>query len=259
MGLEVNRPQKPYFDKAQDASKAETALAIAAGVFAILATILDGVLLSTWWGTFAMTITILLSLGVCIARGVYACALHEAETERRRGFTDNAFDVKLSKTKSERYYDTDDMVFGVKKALANVHQSCLSTIRISELMLKRVIPGIVITAVVLIVCAVIGFQRIIIVAPVFNVLVSVLMLRSAFDTILLHREMVNIEVAIRSLWQAYSVQDDDSTFVANAFFLVIRYECAITRASTILDGKIYSDTRLELLREWEQIRTRYNI
>lgn len=263
MEIEVIRPQKDHFIMAEKANKACNVFAIAAGAFALAAAIFGKVIPSmisySWWNTVSTSAAIILALGACISKIVYACFVHDAETERRRGFVDNAFNVKLSSVKSERYYDTDDIPFGVTKLLADMHQSCLTTERITRLMRNRCTPRLVILAIILIVFAVIGFGKVVFIEPILNLLVAVFLLRDTLSVFLLRRETKEIETASRALWESINKHGINESITAKVFYLVIRYECALTRANIILDGKIYEQTRQELLHEWEQIRLRYDI
>lgn len=263
METEVIRPQKNYFLIAEKANGTSNAFAIAAGLFALITAILAKsipyLISHSLWNIVSTSVAVFLALGACVSKIVYACSMHDAETERRRGFVDNAFNVKLSSVKSERYYDTDDIPFGVPKLLADMHQSCLSTERITQLMIKRCIPRLVVMAIVLIVFAAIGFGKVVFIEPMLNLLVAGLLLRDILSVFLLYKETREIESATRALWESVKTHDNNESIIANVVYLVIRYECALTRANIILDEKIYEQTRQELLHKWGQIRSRHDI
>lgn len=257
MELKVIRPQKEAFEKTTQISVYSSRVIMVASVFSCCYSIAaQNLTISDQIASIATGITAFLTIASWALKIWYACKFHEAESQKHQGLIDNAFGVKLAQIKSENYYDNDDVNAGISKLVANVHESCLFTARILKKTIEKKAPFIWLPMVVILVCAVIGFAHIPFIDSIFMLLLSELMLGDIVAIYILKNKAKKLEAEFRRIWQ---IQERNTLFSASALYVVIEYESLISRMQMLLDEKVYEEQKINIEKEWSEIRMRYGI
>ena len=192
----------------------------------------------------------------------YSQHFRKAEDERRKGFFDKSFGTKMASIDSKGYYDTDDIDDGYKKFLANLHENCLYSSKISEEMLNKVQGKSV--------CIFLAFV-LLTVANIFKVqttiaLINILMVADvigAYNSLKYYQsktqEVFDDCIDIWKRLDNCCSENIDSKIIAEIIKAHTKYETTLAYESIMLDSKVYRALNGPLMEEWVKLEERYNM
>jgi hypothetical protein len=260
--VEVKAPQKGLFDQALSEYKKYRAILIVAFVVAIAESILRSLslpLTTIYYIThFLGFASVALAIWIFVEERNYASKFSEAENERRCSMLDNALGSKYARTESNNYYDTDQIDKGIKKVLANLHESCIYTSAEAKYMVKRQcwIAGVGI--VVMLICAYIGLKNIAFSSLILEFFLSCIIVGRYLDVKSIATSAEQIEKDACQIWVDIE-NGTKSNLEAKVFNLLLRYETSLASAQIILSDAAYTACGQDCLDEWNEKVKRYHI
>jgi len=189
----------------------------------------------------------------------FKSTFRKAENTRRDGFLDNTFNTRLADISSIGYYDSEEIEFGLKKLMSNLHESSFLTYKITEKMFinteKTLLLWICLIG-ILILANTFGTQF---AAAVIDVFLSIEILDEYFELKRLHTETDSIQQECKIVAENASSTDWQETheLLSEILRVYLHYETALSYASIMLDTNIYKAINLTATQEWEGIRNRY--
>ena len=233
------------------------ALSIAASIITAILGVLN--CSNTIVDALLTVITVFSLMAVFRCKRAFNTHFQKAEQTRREGLLDDSFDTRMADTPSEKYYDTDDIGFGLGKLLANTHENSMFTASIADEMIKgpewRFVAGIAL----LIVLAVFNLLKARAIVAVVDILITHNVLNDYLDLKELRSEAVTVQekckdAATAALEEHWKLSEKTNGKIINAF---LRYETALSYASIILSQKVYDRMNDDLTKKWEGIKKRY--
>lgn len=260
--MAVKAPQSSLFDIAQKYYKDYLIATVAAFIISIVLTLITSfniIISNIYWIKEILDLSSLLLIIILFTlERCYKNAIDNAEDERRKVLFDHAFNKKYSRVNSKGYFDTDEIQFGMKKLLANIHQSSLYTNSIvSEMQIRQ---GVIVAfgCLVMAACAYIGLRNIMISPVVLEFFLSFAIIGRWLDLRSLSNKSYTVEKDARRLWeQINQVTIDD--IIPEILDILLRYETELASAKIILNQKIKDQQNTKLEGEWENIKKRYLI
>lgn len=255
------RPQKKAFEKAKRSDFWLSVTIIIAFIFAVLISILKYVISSQVepLNNVSLFGSVFFTIIIAVQSLWFSIQQNAAETERRAGLIDNAFETKVGLHPSKNYYDTKGISNGSVKLLATVHENCMYTNRIAEKMLTKCGIKLGFMFIVLLICFFIGISHIQVFEAILQFFLSGIFIYEFIDIYTLYNSTKNIEENSREIWSTFTDNRESMLFTAKATHIAIRYECAITRAALILDEKVYIKLNKSIEEEWNLFRQVHNI
>lgn len=260
--MEVKAPQKGLFDQALAAYKNYRALL----VFSFIVAIVESLLTScSSQGTIVYYaaqilgfISVVLAIAIFIEERRYAQKFSDAENERRCSMLDNALGSKYARTESSNYYDTNQVDKGIKKVLANLHESCIYTTAEAQYMGKGQCRVMVCGIGVLLICAYIGLKNITFSSLILDFFLSCIIIGRYLDIKSISTGTEQIEKDACQMWVEIE-NGDDNNLEAKVFNLLLRYETTLASTQIILSDAAYKACGQACLDEWNEKVQRYNI
>ncbi len=185
----------------------------------------------------------------------------KAEKTRRDGFIDNVFNTKIADIPSEGYYDTDEIDFGMRKLLSNVHENSLFTEKIVEMMFKKAELKLISAIVVVIIVTVLNVYGTQFIVAVLGIFLSMNFWDEYHKLKELQSEMEAVQTDCKNVWEHFSGRAGKPDLKTSAIIIraFIRYETALAYASIMLDSKIFKEKNQEITDEWIKLKKRYNM
>ncbi|MDO5690687.1 MAG: hypothetical protein Q4G61_10590 [Tissierellia bacterium] len=183
--------------------------------------------------------------------------LFDSATDVRRTFLiDNAYGTKKQPHSNKEFYDNKDIESGLKRILANTHESSFFTSTIT----KKMLPSYVLSSVVLCGITVIflfwnGLDEVS--ALLLNMILSGGFVKRTVSLYQLNRSTSQIFSEFNSLASDFENNPDFSKFESRVIDLVIRYETYVCSDRVSLSNKIYRENNVLLTKEWEQHKDYY--
>ena len=120
-----------------------------------------------------------------------------------------------------------------------------------EIIIKNVLLSIT-----FIIVAYFGFRNNIVALPILQILLS-----SLFLTELIHHVnfIVKLKTLLEKFWNEFSETHEEMQTFQNAILFLLDYETTLAYNKAPLSNDIYNKLRVELTKEWEQIKKRYDI
>lgn len=176
--------------------------------------------------------------------------------KRRKGFLDNSVGSKYLQKPVTGYYSNDEIELGSKKIIVNCCENCFFTYNIAKEMLLGIIIKNVLLSITFIIVAYFGFRNNIVALPILQILLS-----SLFLTELIHHVnfIVKLKTLLEKFWNEFSEKHEEMKTFQNAILFLLDYETTLAYNKAPLSNDIYNKLRVELTKEWEQIKKRYDI
>lgn len=260
--MEVKAPQKGLFDQALCEYKKYQAILIVSFVVAIAESLLRSLsspeTIVYFIAQFFGFASVVLAICIFVEERNYANKFSEAENERRCSMLDNALGSKYARTESSNYYDTDQIDKGIKKVLANLHESCIYTSAEAKYMEKRQcwIAGVGIA--IMLICAYIGLKNIAFSSLILEFFLSYIIVGRCLDVRSIAISAEQIEKDACQIW--VDIENGiEKNLEAKVFNLLLRYETALASAQIILSDAAYKACGQTCLDEWHEKVKRYHI
>ena len=247
-------PQKSFFDKAESLKKGLDKV----GYLIIFISIFVSFCESFIWFSYIETITyiavIVLSVSNVFIRFWYEASLVKAENVRRDAFIDNSFLTKLSSVESKRYFDTEEIGYGIKKSLANMHQNCYFTNAILNKMAPKKYIKLLIMISATIAIALCGIFKHNVVLTIVTAFLSSDLIMDCSKLFCLKKNLEELEKRCKLYASKFEENNEN---IGGIIREVINYEVLLTQASIMLDSEIYNQSNSQLTKEWKDILNRY--
>ena len=191
----------------------------------------------------------------------YVKLYRRAEMTRRKGFLDKAFGTKLSNMESEGYYDTDDVPIGYRRFLANLHENCFYSNRISEKMCGKSRKKLIVLLILFSYIVLINLLEIQIIVAFINAIMVTDIIWEYLSLENFYKETAAVLEECENIWQNYKEKyhNPDNGTMAVIIKAYVHYETILAYESVMLDSKIYKEMNAELEIEWENLKKRYCI
>ena len=165
----------------------------------------------------------------------------------------------MTENKEEGYYDNANINLGLRKLLSAVHESCLLTTVIVEAMLKKQERITLIVCVITIICALSSLQADLIIA-IFEGFIALNIVEDYFELKYLRDASRHVSDDCMRICEDYSGTKRTtltSTQQAHVVRTCIRYECALSYASMMLDKNVYLQLNAMHAERWKEIKERF--
>ena len=184
-----------------------------------------------------------------------------AEETRRCGFLDNAFNTKLTDIESDGYYDTEDIKLGFRRFLANLHENCLYSNRISNQMLKASEKKYLCAVAVICIVGFSNFLDMKIAVAIVDLIIVMEIFEDYKNLKSFKEETDDVLKECRNLWSNYTERynNPDNKTMASIMNAYSKYEAILANKTIMLDSAIFNEMNDGLKEEWENIKKRYNI
>ena len=205
-------------------------------------------------------IILVLAVTTAFLHFIFTYQYQKAEEIRRDSFFDDSFGSLLADKQSEGYYSNGNISVGIQKALFNIDENCFHSLNtIQHMLLCRVMRAFPIGLLLL---AVIAFN---IGGHQFTMLALNLFLALGIvnDLIRLYRLKLDLE----------KVHTNCKTILSNLYYNetntvqpystgcilreIVRYETALSYASTMFDSKFFIKNSSKTAKEWEEYKKKY--
>lgn len=184
----------------------------------------------------------------------------DASEKRMKGLLDDAFNVNRFPEKLEiKYYDNDEIEFGIIRLLANVHENSFFTKEIASKMKKKAIRLVAIILIIFII-----FFSIDGATETTNIFISVIFSSSFFiDTLGIYnlsKETENIYRECNQLCVNYEENKiQGHTLYSMIIEILIKYENTLISTQVDLDSDLFNEMNNDLTNQWEKIKQEYSI
>ena len=204
---------------------------------------------------------VMLSLTLIIIEWKFTVSYRKAEHTRRDAFLDNALGSRMANTKSEGYYDNDNVGYGIRKILSNLHESCVYSARESEEMFKESEKKLCVISGLMILVALINLFSTQFVVALADIIISTDMIKDYLELKTLKGEMEAVEEECKQAWEHYHEDGSsaDNKTIAMVLRAFVRYETALAYASIMLDPAVFRKLRNQIADEGEELQLRYQI
>jgi hypothetical protein len=181
--------------------------------------------------------------------------LPKAESRRRLACLDNSFGKNFTGTKSENYYNSENLNFGLLKLAANCFESALFTFNISRKMLMPLIIKNLIIIAFFLLAAYLGERKILILLSQLTLPVILLQ-----QLVKLNIYVNNNEQILTNFRELFTdLRDTTADRSPQMIRNILHYESNISWGSILLDDDYYKKLNPELSQEWEEYKILYKI
>lgn len=230
------------------------------GVFSIILPLLDyfsGISLMKVLGGVINCIYFIIFIAYYILDVYTETFLYPATArKRRKGFIDNSLGSKLLEKPVEGYYTNDKVQVGPYKIIVNCGENCYFTMNIAKAMILQIVAKNITFGVAFLIIAYFGIKDNLVAIPIMQILLS-----SLFLTELVHH--LNFCAKLEQLFERFKVvfekKPTDDKILQEAVFLYLDYETTLAYNKAPLSDSIYENLNEKLSKEWEDIKTRYEI
>lgn len=258
--MEEQFPQKDTFDEALCLNKISS---IFTKLYLVLSFLIPLATYISCFNKYVSTITfyggIVAILLMALKEGSYYFFLRKywnAEKIRRMGFIENSFGIRLFAKESIGYYDNEKAKYGIKKMLANLHESVYFTNHIMKAMEPKMIKRVfvIICAILVLILGCHSRQYLVTVLGTINLFDIYIEYRSLnklideTDSILLH---------CAKLWDHW-LKYENNEQLGEVIHIYNWYETTLANCRIIPDEKIYNQNKKRLSEEWEKIKDSFN-
>ena len=176
--------------------------------------------------------------------------------KRRKGFIDNSLGSKFLEKKVEGYYTNDNLNYGPYKMLINCSENCFFTLNIAKGMVPRIVIKNAFFSIGFLVIAYCGIKDNLVAIPILQILLSTL-----FITELIHHLnfIAKLEQLFERFKETFTKKMDVNQTLQEAVLLFLDYETTLAYNKAPLSDSVYEKLNEKLSKEWEEIKTRYEI
>lgn len=176
--------------------------------------------------------------------------------KRRKGFIDNSLGSKFLEKKVEGYYTNDNLNYGPYKMLVNCSENCFFTLNIAKGMVSRIVIKNVLFSIGFLAIAYCGIKDNLVAIPILQILLSTL-----FITELIHHLnfIAKLEQLFERFKETFTQKMDANQTLQEAVLLFLDYETTLAYNKAPLSDSVYEKLNEKLSKEWEEIKTRYEI
>lgn len=185
----------------------------------------------------------------------------KAEETRRMDFFDNSFGTHYSHISSSEYYDTDEILNGPYKMIANTFESSLFTMEISSRMKNSAMLRNLLFFFVIVGFAIYGFSRVSIAIPLLQLFLSKDFVVELLDLHFYNNRVENIFNDLKKLFDRGLVNNQESVNknLSEIIRIYMEYETNISDMKIQLSSKVYNSMNQDLTKEWERMKEKYSI
>jgi|LSQX01.1.fsa_nt_gb hypothetical protein len=189
----------------------------------------------------------------------YRSYQRKGEEIRRNILMDDSFGTRYFQLPAEGYYDNEGTESGVRKLLANIHQSAFYTSAISREMLRprRIITVIWLLSAVLMLA--LGRNDSPVSLGALKLLLSYVIVGQYLALKHVHTESEKVCKDATSAWIYREEAGENDNFLSLALRTVMLYETAIAESRVLLDTRIKNRLNRRLETSWHDLRTRYKM
>ena len=206
-----------------------------------------------------MICVVLATAAVCYFQFRYVLSYRKAEETRRDGLFDNSFKTKMADITSEGYYDNENIEYGMKKLLSNIHENSFFSSRIVDAMFKNTEKINIFLVILLTTLTVLNFMEMRYIVAVFSIFFSLGFLDDYLKIRALQRDLDAVQTKCKSIWTHYSDKrgNPDMQSAAEVIRVAIQYETSLAYASLMFDSKEFEKLNVEISSEWEEMKKRF--
>lgn len=205
------------------------------------------------------SISLLLIIGVFFLQQRLENTYRNAESIRRDGLIDFSYHTALADVESENYYDTEEIEVGLRKLLANIHENSFFSSKIIDVMYKKEEVKSIMVFLILAATAIASSVTSQTFIAILQTFLSMSFLGNYFRLHNLKNDLDSVQTKCKAIWENLK-QSKKKTICMDQQALiireVIRYETALSYASTMLDKKLYEKVNPSATAEWEDLRKR---
>lgn len=185
----------------------------------------------------------------------------KADENRRKDFVDNSFGTGLSVQNTKGYYDNEEQIKGLYKALVNVFENTFFSANISSHMLKKVKEKNVC-------CIIASFVFVIASVWVNNIAVTIYGL---FYIVWFVQEIESLNRYTKQVNELYNKIESlfyegvskkafkERHFEGRVVHFLIEYEVNIAENKVMLDSNIFNRLNESLTLQWAEMKNNFNI
>jgi len=183
----------------------------------------------------------------------------QADSKRRDDFIDNSFGSSFSSNPSIGYFDTAELEQGLFKAASNLFENCFFTYSLVKAVTirKTLLPTVVLLSIT--VFAYYGFKEVPFGLTLLQALFSATVLGNLINHFILMVRLHSIQDAWITLFQNQDIRSNTEKYKTLIFRYWLQYETLHSRIQAGIPDKIFKKFNSGLTKEWEEIKTRYNI
>lgn len=209
----------------------------------------------------ATTIAIGLLLIVVILEKVKEEMLFKAENIRRRGYFDNSFNTRFNEKSIQGYYDSDEVSYGMYKMAVNLFENVMYSKEIARRMKTKVCIVNAVLFSIILVCASYGIARVSFAIPLIQLFLSKEFILNWYDINKYCMRMEEVYEKMKILFDKKLCNNSASikANTAEVIKLYMDYEVNIVDSKILLDTRIFNRLNESLMKEWEEIKDRYQI
>lgn len=178
---------------------------------------------------------------------------------RRDDFIDNSLGSNLSLKKSLKYYDNDEIDFGIYKLACNLFENCFYTY---SLLKKRILSEMLLpiaTVILILYISYIGFKQVSISLTLLQWFFSSLIFGRLISFFVLLFNLNKIQDSLIALFQNNDLKNNIERYQSLVYKNWLNYETLHSRIHANIPEELFYELNNELLEEWEQIKKSNNI
>ncbi len=208
------------------------------------------------YSKFFQVIDFLLVLKVFGLEYFYRRLQRKGEVIRRSILMDDSFGTKLYDLDAAGFYDNATTSAGVKKLLANVHQSAFYTAEISKKMLQKSFVLMIIWFAIVIIALFWGSPLSL---GALKIWLSYMVVGRFLDIMHLSAESAKICRQATKIWAVRLETGEAQNFISGALSVNVLYETVLSESRILLDTKVKKQLDQQLEAGWADIRDRYEL
>ena len=183
----------------------------------------------------------------------------QADSKRHDDFIDNSFGSSFSSNPSIGYFDTEELQQGLYKAASNLFENCFFTYSLVKAVTirKTLLPTVVLLSIA--VFAYYGFKEVPFALTLLQALFSATVLGNLIKHFILMVRLHSIHDAWITLFQNQDIKSNTEKYRTLIYRYWLQYESLQSRIQAGIPDRIFNKLNPDLTKEWEEIKTRYNI
>lgn len=253
-------PQKTDFDIAAQYNKQLNRCTQIAAIFSVMSAALSFSSLYSCLEGWITVLSVILIFAVLFLQIRFRSAYRKAESVRRDSLVDNCFGTVIAEVQAEGYYDNSNVDIGCQKLLAAVHESCSLSLDIINQMLSKLEYSTIVGCIIVIIAGAISSIRSALFLAILNGFLALNYINDYSELRFLKTELQTICDNCKHVCEDFS-ETRRKTFTpkqqAHVIRECIRYETALSYASTMLDERIYIKLNPEHEKKWDALKQRY--
>ena len=199
------------------------------------------------------TIICIVSVIYFISEIIFNNFFIKAEQNRINDLIDNSLNSKLADNNSENYYSNEEIKQSVYKLGVNGFENVFFTKNITSKMIKRQVPLFIISLLVYILSIFFVEKKILVI--VFQLLLPLYVIKNFIQLNMFKAKVETVYDCYKKIFTSIKKSDREPIIINN----IISYEKLLSSYSIQLDSAVFNKMNNNLSKEWEDLKSRYNL